>query len=139
MQIVIVGASRLGCRLAQQLATAGHKVAVVDPRPEALDQLADDFPGQRVVGVGIDLDTLARAGAASADVLIAVTNRDSANIVSAQVARQKFNVPQVIARIYDPEAAQAYRQMGISVFCPTAAGLEYILSLVQGETGEGEV
>ncbi|QGP93727.1 Glutathione-regulated potassium-efflux system protein KefC [Neomoorella glycerini] len=132
MKIIIIGCSRLGASLANLLAAQGHEVSVIDPKAEALERLDHDFPGQTFIGVGIDLELLASAGAGKADVLIAVTDRDSANLVAAQVARGKFHIPMVIARAYDPRAAAAYRSMGLNIFCPTEAGIDYVQELLQG-------
>ncbi|MDN5345261.1 MAG: trk/ktr system potassium uptake protein [Clostridia bacterium] len=132
MRVIIIGCSRLGASLASSLAASGHEVSIIDAKSEALERLPHDFPGQVYQGVGIDLELLARAGADNADVLIAVTDRDSANLVSAQVAREKFHIPRVIARVYDPKAAEAYRAMGLDIFCPTTCGIDYIMSRLGG-------
>ncbi|MGI9862186.1 TrkA family potassium uptake protein [Moorella naiadis] len=132
MRVIIIGCSRLGASLAIQLAAAGHEVSVIDARAESLERLPHDFPGQVYQGVGIDLELLTQVGADNADVLIAVTDRDSANLVSAQVAREKFHIPRVIARVYDPKAAGAYRAMGLDIFCPTTLGIDYVMAQLGG-------
>ncbi|BCV21509.1 potassium channel family protein [Moorella sp. Hama-1] len=132
MRVIIIGCSRLGASLAVQLAAAGHEVSIIDAKSEALERLPHDFPGQVYQGVGIDLELLTRVGADNADVLIAVTDRDSANLVSAQVAREKFHIPRVIARVYDPKAASAYRAMGLDIFCPTTLGIDYVMAQLGG-------
>lgn len=139
MRVIVVGCSRLGVRLAQILADHGHQVAVIDPNPHSLEKLGHDFPGERVLGVGIDFEVLARARAAEAQLFIAVTDRDAANIVSGKIAREKYGIPRVIVRIYDPEVAQTCEErMGLTVFCPTAAGLEFILASLSSDDREEE-
>ncbi|OIQ60683.1 Trk system potassium uptake protein TrkA [Moorella thermoacetica] len=132
MKVIIIGCSRLGATLATILSGAGHEISVIDPKAEALERLPHDFPGQVFQGVGIDLELLAKAGADTADALIAVTDRDSANLVTAQVAMEKFHIPRVIARAYDPRAAEAYRAMGLDIFCPTTFGIDYVLGRLGG-------
>lgn len=135
MRVIIFGSGHLGCRLAQELAGRGDQVVVIDPDPKNLEKLGEDFPGDRVLGVGIDLEVMAQAGAKEAQVFVAVTEHDAANIVSAKLAREKYGIPHVIARIRDPEAAKVCAErMGLTVFCPTAAGLEFILSALPSET-----
>jgi trk system potassium uptake protein TrkA len=58
MKLLIVGCGRVGSRIAAQMAEDGHEVTVVDEDPEALQRLADDWPGTFVVGHGLDIDVL---------------------------------------------------------------------------------
>jgi trk system potassium uptake protein TrkA len=68
---------------------------------------------------------LRKAGIEEVDAFISVTNGDNTNIMAAQLAQNVFNVPRVLARIYDPIRAEAYRDLGIETLCTTtiAAGL----------------
>jgi trk system potassium uptake protein TrkA len=124
-KIVVLGCGRVGSTLAKQLSSEGHEVLVLDQTSEAFRRLGTKFKGQRMVGSGLDQDLLKRAKLSEADVFIAVTQGDNTNIMAAQIAREVFAVQKVIARIYDPIRAQAYRELGITTFCTTtlAAGL----------------
>ncbi len=51
---------------------------------------------------------------------------DNRNIMAAQVAKHVFKVPQVVARIYDPERAEAYEKLGLHTICPTIEGAKHI-------------
>ena len=64
--------------------------------------------------MGYDRGTLLEAGVEHAEVLAAVTNGDNTNIVVARTAREHYNVPRVVARIYDPRRAAIYERLGIS-------------------------
>ncbi len=125
LTVVILGCGRVGSTLARQMALEGHAVTVIDLTGDAFRRLGPRFKGNRVVGTGLDQDTLRKAALERADVFIAVTQGDNSNIMAAQLAREVFSVPRVIARIYDPIRAQAYREMGIITLCTTtlAAGL----------------
>lgn len=138
MRVLIVGCSRLGRRLAKILAHSGHQVTVIDSKAEALERLGPDFPGEVVKGVGIDLGVLEEANISQADVVIATTDKDSTNLVVAEIAHEKYKIPRVVARLYDPEAAEAYRKKGLAIFCPTTLGVEYILSLIGDESQGGK-
>ena len=124
-KIVILGCGRVGSTLARQMANEGHDVTVLDQTSDAFRRLGSKFKGQRLVGSGLDQDLLSRAHLADADVFVAVTQGDNTNIMAAQIAREVFKIQSVIARIYDPNRAQAYREMGITTLCTTtlAAGL----------------
>lgn len=134
---VILGCGRVGSTLARQLSRDGHKVAVVDLTSDAFRRLGTRFKGPRIVGTGLDQDTLRKAGIEQADAFIAVTQGDNTNIMAAQLAREVFSVPRVIARIYDPIRAQAYREMGITTLCTTtlAAGLIRAEALATPQSG----
>ena len=125
LRVVILGCGRVGSTLAKQLSQEGHHITVIDVTSDAFRRLGTKFKGQRVVGAGLDLDTLEKAGVMNADVFIAVTQGDNTNIMAAQIAKQVFSIPRVLARIYDPIRSQAYREMGIGTLCTTtvAAGL----------------
>lgn len=117
MHIIVVGCGRVGSRLATELAGAGHKVAIIDKQEAAFRRLPPNWGGEAIVGFGFDRDDLEHAGASSADALAAVTNGDNSNILTARIARETFQIPAVIARIYDPRRAEIYQRLGI----PTVA------------------
>ncbi|HZP82058.1 MAG TPA: TrkA family potassium uptake protein, partial [Chthonomonadaceae bacterium] len=125
MNIVILGCGRVGSTFARLMYHDGHAITIIDQQSEAFRRLGTKFKGNRIIGNGIDEDVLKRAGIENAQVFIAVTQGDNRNIMAAQIARHVFNVPTVIARIYDPVRADRYRQMGIVTICTTtiASGL----------------
>ena len=122
MRYLIVGCGRVGSTLAKRLARDGHDVTVVDENSSAFRRVGRDFPGKLVLGTGIDVDVLRRAGADTADGFAAVTQGDNRNIMAALIAQQHFKIPRVVARIYDPERSYMYRDFGIATVCPTTVG-----------------
>ena len=114
MHIVIVGCGRVGSTLARELCALGNTVAVIDRRGDAFLRLGDDFAGQTLVGIGFDPDILISAGIERADALAAVTNGDNSNIMIARVARERFGIQSVVARIYDPKRSEIYERLGIA-------------------------
>lgn len=134
-KIVILGCGRVGSTLARQMSTEGHEVVVIDFTSDAFRRLGTKFKGQRITGSGLDQDLLRKAGLEHADVFIAVTQGDNTNIMAAQIAREVFGATRVVARIYDPNRAQAYREMGIITVCTTtlAAGLIHDSALDVGD------
>ncbi len=117
MHVIVVGCGRVGSGLALELVGDGHSVSVIDKNPEAFRRLPPDWGGLNVVGACFDRDVLERAGASGARALAAVTNGDNSNILAARIARETFEVPHVVARIYDPRRAEIYQRLGI----PTVA------------------
>ncbi|MGA1447503.1 MAG: potassium channel family protein [Ilumatobacteraceae bacterium] len=114
MHVVIVGCGRVGSTLARELCANGNTVAVVDRKADAFLRLGDDFSGQTIVGIGFDPDILVAAGIERASALAAVTNGDNSNIMIARVARERFAVQSVVARIYDPKRSEIYERLGIA-------------------------
>lgn len=117
MHVVVVGCGRVGSELALGLVQGGHTVAIVDKERTAFRRLPDGWGGQEVVGYGFDRDHLEEAGIRNAGALAAVTSGDNSNILSARIARETYEVPSVVARIYDPRRAVIYQRLGI----PTVA------------------
>ena len=118
--VVILGCGRVGSRLAATMDGEGFNVVVIDTDSHAFRRLPDAFRGRTVLGTGIDEDVLRRAGIEQARTFIAVTDGDNPNIMAAQIARTVFRVPEVLARVYDIERADAYATLGLRTICPTA-------------------
>lgn len=108
-----MGCGRVGAALALALVKLGHEVAVIDRDETAFHRLGPDFPGQCVLGQGFDRDVLLRSGVKKADAFAAVSSGDNSNIISARVCKEIFDVPKVVARIYDHKRAQVYERLGI--------------------------
>ncbi len=126
MRYLIVGCGRVGSALAKLLDADGHEVIVVDENPAAFKRLGQKFRGHEIVGTGIDYDVLKRAGGATADGFIAVTNGDNRNIMAALIAKRMFKIKRIVARIYDPPRGQMYRELGVETVCPTTVGAKLI-------------
>lgn len=119
MNIVIVGCGRVGSSLAADLDTRGHRITIVDLSTAAFDRLPSTFAGEAVRGDGTDEDTLRRAGAADADVFLAMTEGDNRNVMAAQLATEALGVRRVVAKINDSIRAEAYADLGVATICRT--------------------
>lgn len=122
MRAVVLGCGRVGSTLALMLDMEGHEVTVIDKDQDAFRRLGENFGGRTVVGWGIDEEVLKRSGIEGADAFFAVTNGDNTNIMASQIAKVRFKVPRVLARIYDPLRAEVYRELGIETICMTVLG-----------------
>ncbi|MBU0549094.1 MAG: TrkA family potassium uptake protein, partial [Candidatus Omnitrophica bacterium] len=119
MHVIIAGCGRVGAELAKLLSNEGHDVVIIDKNQTAFSRLGGTFNGITTIGNCFDLDLLKSAGVEKANVFCALTNGDNTNLVSAQVAKKVFNVPKVIARVYDPERAQIYQSLGLDIISGT--------------------
>lgn len=134
MFVVIVGCGRTGSRLARNLIRQeGNLVSVLDKDPEAyarlgygLDRSWADLGGRFTVGAALEVDALELAGIGEADAFVASTNGDNTNIVIAQIARERYEVGKVVARIMDPARAEWYRGKGLEIVCPTSVSTEML-------------
>jgi len=120
MHVVIGGYGRVGRYLAHELEAQGHTVAVVDRNSDVYEEF-EGINGLRLNGEVFDRDTLIKAGIEHADAFAACTSGDNSNIVAARVARERFNVPLVVARIFDPKRAMIYERFGI----PTVSAVQW--------------
>lgn len=105
----------------------GHSVSVIDKDRNAFHELPDTFSGKAVLGFGFDREHLEQAGIRQADAVAAVTNGDNSNILTARIARETYEVPHVVARIYDPRRAVIYRQLGIATVAAVAWTTDQVL------------
>jgi trk system potassium uptake protein TrkA len=102
MKIIILGAGQVGGTLAEHLAIEQNDVTVVDTNSEKLRTLQDRLDLQTVTGHASHPNTLYRAGAEDADMLIAVTNSDEINMMACQIAYTLFKTPTKISRVRSP-------------------------------------
>ncbi len=99
MKVIVCGAGQVGFNIAHYLGSENNDVTVIDQRPDLIRKITDTLDVQAVVGYASHPSVLEQAGAADADLLIAVTAADEVNMVACQVAHSLFNVPTKIARI----------------------------------------
>jgi trk system potassium uptake protein TrkA len=99
MKVVVCGAGQVGYNIARYLAGAGNDVTVIDQRPELTQKIGESLDIQAITGFASHPEVLEQAGAADAELLIAVTFADEVNMVACQVAHSLFNVPTKIARV----------------------------------------
>ena len=133
MNVVILGCGRIGSTLAMSMTRDGHNVAIIDRNGDSFRRLGPDFTGKTILGNGIDDPVLRKAGIEKADAFVAVTNGDNTNIMSVQIAKERFNVPKLITRIYDPIRACAYRELGIETICTTVIGARLMKDYLMGK------
>jgi trk system potassium uptake protein len=142
MFVVIVGVGRVGSTVARTMLEEGHEVSCLDEDPESHARLEigqekpwEDMGGHFTVGTALEIEALTAAGIERADVFVASTNGDNTNIVIAQIAKRRFNVPNVIARILDPYRAKWYADQGMHTICPTRVAIEMLEESIRETAG----
>ena len=119
MKIIIIGAGQVGSTLTEKLVTEKNDLTVIDTDRRLLGILNDKYDLRTVCGLGTHPDILASAGAADAEMLVAVSESDEVNILACQIADTLFHVPNKIARIrsgeYIERSAELFGAGGLSV------------------------
>lgn len=102
MKIAIVGAGKLGIRVAEALLGGDYSVTVIDQDDDVLQKLASQLDIMTVNANAKEVKILKNLGISSYDYLLATTDSDELNILIASFAK-KLGCPKVIARVRDPE------------------------------------
>jgi trk system potassium uptake protein TrkA len=146
MNFIVVGCGRVGAELCYHLFKQGHQIVVVDINKESFNRLHPDFRGRTLEGEGLAEGVLERAGINEANGLAAVTNSDMLNAVVAHAARTVYNVPNVVARNYDPNLRPIIEAFGLQTVGSTSWGAQRVEELLMYPTqrmvysaGNGEV
>jgi trk system potassium uptake protein TrkA len=136
MFILIVGSGRVGSAVAKRALEAGHEVSVLDSDPLSHERLDkdqstswEDAGGRFTVGTALEIDALLEAGVEEADVFLAATRGDNTNLVIAQIAQRRFQVPRVVVRVADPGRAGWYAEQGLFTICPTQVAIDQATSV----------
>jgi len=119
MKVVILGCSLVGAEVASWLDSDKNEVSIIDSKESSFSRLPKEFGGEKILGMGIDVPVLVQAGIEKADAFLGLTNSDNTNLMAAQLVKQRFKVPKIIIRVYDPERAKAFGEMGLNIICPT--------------------
>ena len=130
MYMIVVGAGKVGYYLVKTLLAEGHEVLVIERDAKKCERTAEELGSVVMRGDGCEARTLAEAGTERADMLIAVTGDDEDNLVSCQIAKQKFHVARTIARINNPKNEAIFKKLGIDV---TVSSTNLILEHIEQE------
>src|SRR6059058_5638903 len=126
MKALVIGCGRVGSNIALQLDREGWDVTAVDEKEEALGRLGESWAGGFVLGHGMDVEVLRRAGIEEADAVVVATDGDNTNLVVGQVAQKRFGIECVVVRVLDPARADFYASRGLRTVCPTSNAIEVL-------------
>ncbi|HEY58862.1 MAG TPA: TrkA family potassium uptake protein [Anaerolineae bacterium] len=138
MFVIVAGGGRVGSTLAERLLEGGHKVRLIEHRPAVLERLHRELPTEViVVGQPTDPDLLERIGVRQAQALAIVLSDDAQTLSLASLARFRYQVPRIIARVNDPRNRWLFEQdMGVDV---ALNQVEIFTSLVAEEISLGDM
>jgi trk system potassium uptake protein len=134
MYIVIAGGGKVGANLTKSVLDLGHEVTLIEQRRERFERLEEEFEHHVQLGDATELFTLERAGIARPpDLVVAATGDDEDNMIICQIARERYGVEKVIARVNDPRNQEHFDLLGIS---PTVSATSIILAMIEHEVPE---
>ena len=137
MYVIVAGGGKVGANVARTLLRLGHEVTLIEQRRDRFEVLEDEFEHQVQRGDATELYVLERAGIARPpDIILALTGDDEDNMIIGQIAREKYGVPKVIARVNDPRNQAHFDLLGIS---PTVCATSNIISLVEHEVPQHDI
>ena len=87
MKIIIVGAGEVGFHAAQRLSSENQDVVLIDKDPEKIKRITENLDIQAILGSGTSPETLKISGVREADMLVAATDSDEANLIACLLAR----------------------------------------------------
>ncbi len=128
MYIIIAGGGKVGRYLTEALVNDGYEVLLIERIKAKVDMYTEQLGGVVVQGDACEAQVLEDAGANRADVVIAVTGDDEDNLVICQMAKRKFGVERVIARVNNPKNENVFRKLGIDC---TVSHTYAILSIIE--------
>jgi trk system potassium uptake protein TrkA len=130
MYVIVVGGGKVGYYLTKTLVHEGYEVLLIEKNPKKVSTYHERFGSVVLEGDGAEMITLETAGAARADVVIAVTGDDEDNLVICQTAKKLFHVPRTIARVNNPKNEEIFKKLGIDV---TVSSTNLILNIIEQE------
>jgi trk system potassium uptake protein TrkA len=137
MFIIVVGGGKVGVSVTRTLLALNHEVAIIEQERERAERLEEEFEHRAIYGDGTELFVLERAGITRPpDIVVAVTGDDEDNIIICQLAREKYGVEKVVARVNDPRNEPHFDLLGIS---PTVSATSMVLALIEHEVPQHEL
>lgn len=122
--VIIVGCSRFGVKLAGSLSSLGYNLTIIDKDESSFLKLPDNYSGYEITGDGADVNVLKANGIENTDMVIAVTESENTNILVAKIAREIFHVPEVYIRLTDIEKETLIDDEKIKAIYPFKLSIE---------------
>ena len=133
MYVIICGAGKVGWNLARELIAKDQEMTLIESDHRRYRIVHEELEHAVAYGDATELWVLERAGIQRADLVIAVTGDDEDNMLICQVAREKYEVERIIARVNNPRNRQHFDLLGIK---PSVSATDLILRLLEHEVPE---
>ncbi|MBA2476709.1 MAG: TrkA family potassium uptake protein [Actinobacteria bacterium] len=137
MYALIAGGGKVGANVLRTLQQLGHEATLIEQRRDRYERLEEDFGHRVQQGDATEIYVLERAGIKRPPhLVVALTGDDEDNLVICQIAKEKYGVEKVVARVNDPRNQEHFDLMGIA---PTISATSSIMALVQHEVPEHQL
>ena len=137
MFVVVVGGGKVGANVTRTLLELGHEVVVVEQNRQRYEALEEELQHRARYGDATELHVLEDAGLARPpDIVVAATGDDEDNLVISQLARERYGVEKVIARVNDPRNEVHFDLLGVA---PTVSATSIFMALIEHEVPEHEL
>ncbi|HWC85897.1 MAG TPA: NAD-binding protein [Solirubrobacteraceae bacterium] len=133
MYVIIAGGGKVGWNLARELIAKGQEVSLIESDHRRYRVIEEELEHAVQYGDATELWVLERAGIQRADLVIAVTGDDEDNMIICQVAKEKYEVVRIVARVNNPRNLQHFKLLGIQ---PAVSATDLILRLIEHEVPE---
>jgi len=137
MFVLVVGGGQVGTNVTRTLRRLKHEIVLVEQDERRYHSLEEEFQHGALFGDGTELHVLEQAGIKRPpDIVVAVTGDDEDNIVICQLAKERYSVPKVVARVNDPRNHKLFDLLEIS---PTVSATSMVMALIEHEVPEHEL
>ena len=137
MYVICAGGGKVGANVARSIMRLNHEVTLIEQRRDRFERLEQELEHHVILGDATEIHILERAGIARPpDVVAALTGDDEDNLVISQLAREKYGVPKVIARVNDPRNQAHFDLLGVS---PTVSATRGLMALIEHEVPEHDL
>ncbi len=133
LYVIVVGAGKVGWNIARELLEKGHEVTLIENDRERYQTVEQELEHNIQYGDASELWVLERAGVQRADMVIAVTGDDEDNMLICQVAKEKYLVERIIARVNNPRNREHFELLGVR---PLVSATDLIIRLIEHEVPE---
>ncbi len=133
MYVIVAGAGKVGWNLAREMIAKDQEVTLIESDHRRYRIVQEELMHAIAYGDATELWVLERAGIQRADLVIAVTGDDEDNILICQVAKEKYGVQRIVARVNNPRNLQHFKLLGIQ---PAVSATDLILRLIEHEVPE---
>ncbi len=131
MYVIIIGCGRVGSLISNRLSKEGHDVVIIDNDEALFDNLSSEFSGFSLLGDPGEIEILKQAKIEKADAVFVTTRKDNLNLMVAQVAKSIFDVPYVVAKLYDPKPEEIFSSFGIRTISPPGMAVQEFLQEIK--------
>ena len=130
MQIVIIGAGKVGTKIAKRMSNMNNDVTIIESNKEVAKKVNSNLDCKVINGLEFDKSILESANVRQANCIIVTTESDNTNIMVGKVLKEIFNVKDIIISLSNPSLAKIYEKSEFKIICPTNIIADAITNII---------